>query len=228
MEYIWDYVEKKAYNNRTGRYKTKVQYDFILENGKDKTQSILDIAGGAGRFAVPLQQYSQHITVLDINQKAIQLLNERHQNIKTLCGDFSQIQINDKFSLVLCIEALPYFSDWKAFFLKINSLMEDDGRFIFTYTNPNSWRYSLRKFTHKLKDKPNAYTDMNFTEFVKLLSDCGLEIEKKDGMNWVPFGVNSDNPLVSFFVFIERTLGLHNWHSQSPWLLISLKKRKKS
>ena len=147
MDYIWDYVEKRAYNNRTGRYKTKVQYKFILDNCKNKTDRILDIAGGAGRFAVPLMDYSKNITVLDINEKAIQILKERKKEINTLCGDFSNTEIPGKYSLILCIEALPYFKDWKAFFNKINSLMDPDGRFIFSYTNPDSWRF----FSPKIK-----------------------------------------------------------------------------
>jgi len=224
MDYIWDYVEKRAYNNRTGRYKTKVQYQFILNNCKNKTERILDIAGGAGRFAVPLLDYSKNITVLDINEKAIQLLKERKKEINTLCGDFSHIEIPGKYSLILCIEALPYFKDWKIFFNKINSLMDADGRFIFSYTNPDSWRFFLRKLKH-IKDSVNPYTEMRFQDLKKLLNDCGFEIESVEGMNWIPMPVTSDNILVTFFETMERILNLNKWHSQSPWLLISIKKK---
>lgn len=187
-DYVWDYTEKRGYNNRTGRYKTKTQYQFIL-NCKGKTERILDIAGGAGRFAVPLLDYSKDITVLDINEKAIELLNERKKEIHTLCGDFSVTEIPGKYSLILCIEALPYFNDWKAFFDKINLLLDKDGRFIFTYTNPNSWRYFIRKLKH-LKDSSNKYTDMKFDDLKKLLDNCGFEIKNIEGWIFIFLNLN--------------------------------------
>ncbi len=224
MDYIWDYVEKRAYNNRTGRYKTKVQYQFIIDHCKNKTERILDIAGGAGRFAVPLMDYSKNITVLDINEKAIQILKERKKDIHTICGDFSNTKIPGTYSLILCIEAIPYFKDWNEFFNKINSLLETDGRFIFSYTNPDSWRFFLRKLKHR-KDRINPYTEMKFKDLENLLGNCGLQIESIDGMNWIPLSVTSDSILVSFFQWIEKTLKLNKWHAQSPWLMISVKKK---
>jgi 2-polyprenyl-3-methyl-5-hydroxy-6-metoxy-1,4-benzoquinol methylase len=225
MDYIWDYVEKRAYNNRTGRYKTKAQFEFILKNCKNKTGRILDIAGGAGRFAVPLMDYSKNITVLDINEKAIQILKERKKEINTICGDFLSTEIPGKYSLILCIEAMPYFEDWKGFFNKINSLMDTNGRYIFSYTNPDSWRFFLRKLKHLKGGYSKKYTEMNFENLNKLLRMCGLEIENMEGMNWIPLGVTSNSPLVTFFENVEKIVGLKKWHSQSPWLLISVKKK---
>jgi SAM-dependent methyltransferase len=222
MEYIWDYLDKTAYNNQSGHYKSKRQLDFILQHSAHCRECILDIAGGAGRFSIPLSAFSKNITVLDINEKAIQLLKERNKDFRTLCGDFTEVDISGVYSLIICIEALPYFSDWIAFFRKAASLLASNGRFIFTYTNPDSWRYFLRKL--RRGQKPDRYTHMRFNDLQRVLGQCNLQIEIIDGMNWIPLPVTSNSPLVRLFSNIEKKLRLNNWHNQSPWLLISVKR----
>lgn len=224
MSYLWDFQDKKGYANKSGNYKTKVQLNFILNNLPKKIDSIFDIAGGAGRFAIPLLEHSKDITVLDINETAIRLLNERNKEIKTICGGFIESEINRTFSLVLCIEALGYFKDWDEFFKKINSLMTKDSRFIFTHTNSSSWRFLMRRIKSRFDKKTRSYTEMNMTDFRALLKRNGLEIEKMEGMNWMPLPMMANGVLVDIFAFLERALRLNKWHGQSPWLLISVRK----
>jgi predicted TPR repeat methyltransferase len=223
MTYNWDV--QSAYNNRSGKYKTSVQMRFILDNMNGKTEKILDIAGGSGRFAIPLLEYSKDITVIDINETAIELLKERNGNVKAICDDFMKANVNGTYSLILCIEALGYFENWEQYFKKIFSLLDKDGRFIFTYTNPSSWRFFLRNIKRKFS-ATNRYTDMNLTALKQLLHQCGLEIEVMKGMNWMPLPVRSNSLLVGPLAFSERIFQLNKWYSQSPWLLISVKKRK--
>lgn len=223
MTYIWDFQDKNAYNNRSGNYKTEVQMRFIRDNMQGHLDKILDIAGGAGRFALPLLEYSKDITVLDINETAIKILKERNKSIHTICGDFMEVEIKKTFSLILCIEALGYFNDWESYFKKIHSLLEKNGRFIFTYTNPSSWRFFLRNLKRKISNT-RSYTEMNLTEFKKLLRRCGLEIEVMEGMNWMPLPVRSNSIFVGPLAFSERAFKLNKWYAQSPWLLISAKK----
>ena len=65
---------------------------------------------------IPLVKYSNNITVVDINSDALRMLKERNLGISTVCGDFSQVSLNKKYSLVLCIEGPDYFPDKKMFF----------------------------------------------------------------------------------------------------------------
>jgi 2-polyprenyl-3-methyl-5-hydroxy-6-metoxy-1,4-benzoquinol methylase len=227
MAYLWDFQDKNAYNNRSGNYKTEVQMRFIMDNMRGHTDRILDIAGGAGRFALPLTMYSKDITVLDINETAIRILKERNKSIHTICSDFMETVIEKTFSLILCIEAIGYFSNWEDFFKKIHSLMEDDGRFIFTYTNPSSWRFVLRNIKRKISTT-RSYTEMDLKELQKLLYRCGLEIEVMEGMNWMPLPVRSNSIFVGPLAFSEKAFKLNKWYAQSPWLLLSVKKLNKS
>ena len=224
-EYNWDYLNKKAYNNTIGKYRTEIELKFISKHIDKENDKILDIAGGSGRIAIPLLKYSNSITVTDINTKAMQILEERDLGIKTIEGDFSKTEFKDHYSLILCIEGPDYFQDWDELFGKISNLLEDRGKCIFTYTNPKSWRYRLRKV--KNVNKENPYKVIELEELKKLLLRKGFEVKEIKGFNWMPFSVSSNNPLVGLFATLERKLGLYKWYSQSPWMLIYIKKSTK-
>ena len=119
MGYKYDYLDKKAYNTRSGSYKFKREYKFIIDNSRNNFDKVLDIAGGSGRFAMPLYDYTENITVVDINTAAIQMLRERNCNINVICGDFTKIELQERYSLILCIEAMGYFKNFEVFFNKI-------------------------------------------------------------------------------------------------------------
>jgi 2-polyprenyl-3-methyl-5-hydroxy-6-metoxy-1,4-benzoquinol methylase len=224
MSYNWDYLDTKSYNNKVGQYKFRREFDFIINNAKNNFERVLDIAGGSGRFSIPLREYSKKITVIDINQTAIQMLKERDMNINAICGDFIKTEIQGTYSAIICIEALGYFDNLELFFNKINSLLSNDGRFILHYNNPRSWRYLLRKIKH-WRSRYYPYHEINIKELIKILSGCNLEIENMSGMNWIPLPLSSNSRLVSFFEKIEKILRLEKWYSQSPWILMSIKKQ---
>ena len=224
MAYNWDYLDKKAYNNKVGKYKFKREYDFIYKNGRDHFDNVLDVAGGAGRFAIPLSEFSGCIKVLDANETALQLLNQRKPEIDTILGDFMKMDFNEKFSFILCIEALGYFLNWKEFFLRISQLMQEDARFVFSYQNPQSWRFFLRKLKH-WKNGFYEYKEMNLEQLKELLNQCNLEIVEMEGMNWMPLSLASNSTLVWIFEKMEQLFQLNKFYSQSPWILFSIKKR---
>ncbi|MTK52603.1 class I SAM-dependent methyltransferase [Paludibacter sp.] len=227
MAYNWDYLDKRAYNNRVGHYKFKCQFEFITRYGEGHFDKVLDIAGGSGRFALPLyeKQLSKDITMIDLNQEALQLAKERNPKLKTLCGNFEESELNDTFSLILCIEALGYFNDLKRYFSKVNLLLEKEGRFIFTYQNPQSWRFTLRKIRHWIKGDGYTYHDIELNDLKELLLQTGFEIEKMEGMNWMPFPLSSNSIFVPVFEWLEKLLHLKCWLSQSPWILFCVRQK---
>jgi len=226
MDYNWDYLDPKSYNNRVGQYKFRREFEFIINNAKNNFDKVLDIAGGSGRFALSLRDYSKEITVIDINQTAIQMLRERDKNINAICGEFIKTEIREEFSAIICIEALGYFDNLESFFTKTNSLLISDGRLILQYNNPRSWRFLLRKLKHR-KNGYYPYHEIEIKELTEILSECNLEIENMTGMNWVPLPLSSNSILVYFFARIEKFLRLDKWYSQSPWILMSIKKMTK-
>ena len=143
--------------------------------------------------------------------------------MKTIHSDFSTTEINDSFSIILCIEAIGNFQNWEIFFNVIHKLLKDDGRFMFTYTNPSSWRFLLRKLKHWKKGY-YPYKEMELKVFKELLRECNFEIDSMEGMNWIPLSLASNSMFVTFFEKLEKLLRLKKWYSQSPWLLFSIKK----
>ena len=225
MNYNWDSLDVKAYNNRSGHYKLKKQFNFIVKHLDGNNISILDVAGGSGRFAIPLLKFTRDITVIDINRSAINILKSRNQQISTICGDFLLTNFDVKYSAIICIEAMGYFSDIKAVLLKMNSLLSENGNLIFTYTNNASWRYILRNIKN-VNGKATSYYDVNIIELKKILADCQFKIESVEGMNWIPFPLNSNSKMINLFAYVEEKLNLNKWYSQSPWLLLSVRKIK--
>jgi hypothetical protein len=66
---------------------------------------------------------------------------------------------------------------------------------------------------------------MKLNDLKKLLDKSGFEISKMEGMNWIPFPLASNSKFVTFFEYLEKTFKLDKWISQSPWILISIKKK---
>lgn len=152
------------------------------------------------------------------------MLKERDKDIISICGDFTTTEFQDTYSTIICIEALGYFNDLESFFKKTTSLLADDGRLIIHYNNPGSWRFLLRKLKH-WRTGHYPYNELIIEEVKRILSACELEIEKISGMNWIPLPLSSNSWLVSVFEYMEKMFQLEKWHSQSPWLLMSIKKQ---
>ena len=219
MAYFWDSDNPKAYNNRVGRYKLANELDFILQNTSTRND-ILDIAGGSGRCAVSLCNYFDKVTVLDNSVEAIEKLKARNPAIHTISVDFNVFQPSTLYSNIICIESLGYFFDLDSFFQKVASMLDVDGRFVFTVTNPKSWRYFLR-YLNYWREKPTHYNNQDLKSVVNQLQKAGFEIVEIKGMNWIPLPYASNSRLVEVFIWVEKKMKLYNWHSQSPWLLVS-------
>ena len=230
MNYVWDVNYKKTYNSRTGHYKFKKEFTFIKNYTTDKIKNILDIGGGSGRFAIPLLDFCKDITLIDINEKAIETLKKRSNKIRAICADFLQYATtqHNSYDLVLCIEAFGNFEDQNQFFEKINELLAENGTFIFTSINIKSWRFYMRHIHHNyfLKRSPMRYYDSSISKLEILLDKHNLKIERIEGMNWIPLPLTSNSWLVPVFAFIEKRFKLYKWINQSPMWLIAVKKNK--
>lgn len=221
MQHTWDVRYLTAYNSRYGQYKFEQQYPFIVSEFKNRS-NILDIAGGSGRFALPLYNLCKDITVVDIHKDALDIIKGKNPAINVVTGDFTHVELADKYSLILCIEALSHFTDYQMVFNKISSLLADDGNFVFTIVNPNSWRFKLRRFNTSRTE----LNEIDYERVEQLLHENNLKITNVKGFNWVPIPLTMSNSiLVNFFSAIERSFRLDKLISQSPWLLISASKQ---
>jgi 2-polyprenyl-3-methyl-5-hydroxy-6-metoxy-1,4-benzoquinol methylase len=216
--YLWDINNPEGYNNKSGHYKTRVEYDFIINHLPKDRKRILDLGGGSGRFAVPLMVKGFPVTVVDLNEQAIQLCKERLIE-DSYCMDFRLFE-GKGFDVVLAIELFLVTTPGEVFKIASNSL-NDKGLFIFVATNKNSWRYRL----HNLRKKKTVNLgEYSLNEYRQMLHAFKFSIIDLKGFNWIPFRVNSNNLFIPVFAFIEKVFSLNHWLKQSPWLLFACRK----
>jgi 2-polyprenyl-3-methyl-5-hydroxy-6-metoxy-1,4-benzoquinol methylase len=218
LNYLWDVNHPLGYNNRIGVYKTKIELEFI-QRYINESSKILDVGGGSGRLASSLHFNGSQVTILDINSHAVSIAKKRGLNAH--CQSLSEYKSAKLFDVLLSIEMLENINNKNEFFIKVNENLRINGFFVFTILNPKSWRFKIRNLR---KGKTN-YFYISYEEISKLAVNTGFELIDKKGFMWMPFRVNSNNPLISVFIFIERILKLNNYIFQSPWILIALKKK---
>lgn len=218
---LWDVNNPRAYNNRMGRYKTHVEWEFIQRFLPDRPLRILDIGGSSGRFALPLADCGHRVTVIDIAEDALAILSEKgHSNIAVHCGDVFQFDSESKFDAALAIESAVYI-DLPRLLAKVNSLLISGGPFLFTHLNRASWRYVAQGLLNRGATHYPIYTP---SEFRAIIEAAGFHTENVMGFVWMPFRFNSNSPLVPVFAAAERALGLRHWIHQSPWLFYAARK----
>jgi 2-polyprenyl-3-methyl-5-hydroxy-6-metoxy-1,4-benzoquinol methylase len=216
--YQWDIENPKGYNNRSGFYKTKVEYAFIKSHISNNQKTILDMGGGSGRFALPLIKAGYDVTVVDLDSNAIELCKKRGIT-KSYCSDIRNFELNG-FDIVLAIE-LFLVTPPEIVFEIANQKLAKDGLFIFVANNKDSWRYKLH--TSRTNVSKN-YGELSVKEYENLLVKNRFCIIDIKGFNWLPFKVSSNNILIPLFSKIESFFRLYKWLGQSPWLLFACKK----
>jgi 2-polyprenyl-3-methyl-5-hydroxy-6-metoxy-1,4-benzoquinol methylase len=218
MDYLWDERNPKGYFNRSGIYKTKVEYNFIRLHISTSKQSILDIGGGSGRFALPLINEGFDVTVVDLDQTAIELCKQKGIT-KSYCCDIRNIDLTG-YNVVLAIE-LFLVTPPQEIIRVSNQKLDKDGLLIFVGINKNSWRNKLHNLRAR---KSKNYGELNIKEYKNLITTYGFQIIDIKGFNWMPFKVNSNNILIPLFSKLESALRLNKWLNQSPWLLFVCQK----
>lgn len=218
-DYLWDEFNPQGYYNLIGFYKKEIQFNFIHSFLDSSISEILDIGGGSGRMASPIQKEGFQVKILDINNNAVELAKNR--GLDAECIDFNQYKSSIKFDLILSIESLVYIEDKKNFFNNCRNHLKSGGILIFTVPNIYSWRSLLSNMRKEKTD----YFHLSFKRYKELIYANDFKIIKTTGYMWMPLKVNSNSRLVYLFQYIEKIFGLKYFISQSPWLLIACRKK---
>ena len=218
--YTWGVDDPRGYKNMMGRYKTAREAAFLDAHLKGDSLRILDIGGGAGRFAGPLTDRGHNVTVIDRSPEAIRRLQGLgRDNIDARCGDFLDMAEGETFDAIIAIESIQYFfaTSLTDVFSKVRRLLTSRGTFVFSALNRRSWRYRL----HTLRRMRLPYVAEEPQAYAIALQAAGLVPNEVRGFMWMPFPVTSDSPLVPVAAAIEGAFDLGGWVAQSPWLLIA-------
>jgi SAM-dependent methyltransferase len=196
---------------------------FVRAHFPPAPARVLDIAGGSGRFALPLLRDGYEVTVNDISPASLQLLETRcaHLPVRLLPGDFLTLDIPGGFDSVLAMECLEYLP-LDLVLSRVRGLLKPGGLFIFTGLNSGSWRFVVRGLLGRAHAEEHV---MKTREYRSACNKLGFEVLAMRGLMWTPFAVASNSPLVPVFANLERVLGLRAIHSQSPWILVAARSR---
>ncbi len=224
MAYQYDMYDAHAYHNEMGRYKAERQLSFIRSFLHREGMSIVDIGGGSGRLAIPLDGLGHKVTVVEPSKEALYLLKERgYSSIESVHSDILSFKSTKSFDVALAIDTIKYITSVsiRTLFAKVNSLLVRNGLFIIAEINKNSWR---NRISVLMKRPRPHYNIESHDGYRTALESTKFQIEKMAGFVWMPFAWNSNSKLVRVFKIIEDGINLKAWVSQSPWLLIAARK----
>lgn len=107
--------------------------NFIDKMKLDKTKSVLEIGVGTGRVAVRVAPFCGRFVGVDISERTIAQAKENMKNcnnVYLVCGDFFQIEFEEKFDVVYSSLTFMHVEDKQEAINKAFSLLKNDGRFV--------------------------------------------------------------------------------------------------
>ena len=162
-EIAWNQLAYEAWNNRFGtpfEAAAKIKNDpakklgaIYKYFGNVKNKKIVNLLGSHGSKAVALALLGADVTVVDFswdNQRyACELAKEAHTNIKYIVSDVLHIPASEKicdFDVAFCeLGILHYFTDLKAFFQIVSSMLKKNGIFVIQDFHPVSTKLITSK-----------------------------------------------------------------------------------
>ena len=219
MSYLWDI--NNAYSTRSGKYKSKLETEFINNHLPKKQLKVLDIGGGSGRFAIPLAEGGNEVTVVEPNKEALTLLRQRNSAVICINKSFEEFDTNEKYDLILIIEVLGSFDNIDSILGRVYEMSNQNALLIISTKKTGAFKNKLIELRKK-RTTYKGYTTLN--NYRELLSKWSFYIENIKGLNWLPLKVNSNSIFVPLFIILIKVLRLNNWLGQSPELLICARK----
>ncbi len=124
-----------------------IRMKFILDaiGSSLKNLKVLDVGCGGGILCEPMSRLGALVTGIDENKKAITVAKEhaKKMNLKInyLHGKAADLNINEKFDVVTCMEVVEHVEDVNSLILQVKNLLKDDGFFIGSTINQTITSY---------------------------------------------------------------------------------------
>jgi ubiquinone/menaquinone biosynthesis C-methylase UbiE len=214
-----------------GQYLTSVEASFIDKCLQKETNihSILDVGGGTGRFAIPLEGKGFKVTLIEVQSSPLWWLKTRSPSISGILIS-SQIRVwpikDSSIDFVLAIQIPPVRTDW--FWQECHRVLRSGGFVIICFSNSHSYKGLLYKtrlllkafFLKRGKRAYGNYYLLSAKDLIKTIEDNKFQLELALGYNWLPLTRDSNFFLIPFWGILEKKLGLgRNFTFQSPWVL---------
>lgn len=168
------------------RHKKIMQW--LQKAGLKRNNRILEIGSGIGTQTQLLAEFLSDegfILSNDISEKSIDLAKKRlfeFNNIKFLCGDIINIEIDEKFDIILLPDVLEHIPIKEHFLLfrKLKGLLNDDGSIVIHIPNPYylKWCHENTPELLQIIDQPiftdellgNTYSNNFYMHFLETYS----------------------------------------------------------
>lgn len=108
----------------------------LADNLDEGTKRILDLGAGTGLELIHVFELypNANVTVIDITENMLEELKKRDfaVNVKTICGDFFEVDFGSEYDAVISTSALHHFKEEekKVLYKKILECLKKGGQFI--------------------------------------------------------------------------------------------------
>ena len=111
---IIDFFDKLAHCWDEGNLRNEeVIAEILQKGGISKDKKVLDVACGTGVLFPDYIRLGADVTGIDISPEMVNIAREKFPDIKVLCGDASEAEIENDFDAVMIYNAFPHFIDAK-------------------------------------------------------------------------------------------------------------------
>ncbi len=183
---VADFFDQNTYLKNTFNIKLRKRIIQELIKTSPLPKNVLDIGCGDGSLSAFLAGKSD-LTLIDISDKMLELVRERlTRNTKTgitiLKGDILELELNQKFDLILCIGVLAHVASINAVLEKITRLLAPGGRAIIQISDTSHFRYRNDNFN--TTGYGYRLNKINKSAFLSQLNKSGFKVLQVKGYPW--------------------------------------------
>lgn len=186
MKYeVWEKLAHK-YNNLwvqkyslgpTRREVKKIVLPLLEKNNELK---ILDIGCGTGQLIKEISEHYNKVNYLGIdvaeNMIDVAKKNNKGKNVKFKTSSIESFESNDKYDIIICTHAFPYFPNKLDMIKKMAGLCNKKGQVIIVNSSTNSLKDLIINFFLKATTSKAKY--LSIDEMKKLFKSAMLKVKK--------------------------------------------------
>jgi 2-polyprenyl-3-methyl-5-hydroxy-6-metoxy-1,4-benzoquinol methylase len=131
----WDTEHRETDNLDRASARRRDEVLKALSQLNLQSPTILEVGCANGWLSAELARFGR-VTATDLADECVKVASERYPHIRFVAGDFIELDIAQKFDVVVCVDSIASMSDHDAVFSRFEQLLRPDGYLILTTQNP--------------------------------------------------------------------------------------------